>query len=486
MSEPKKPTASDQQPDSWLLKLPDELLLEICTCFCWHCQPAKPPTHLARRERDEIKVLFHSPTVALASLSRTCRRLNQVANPVLYHAFSAAKGANMYNFLCTIRDRPDLGRLVKAVFLDISDLADETHTNEQYSQLVQERILSLGLFGRFAHRMVERRTGRRKYETLAQVIMAHLSGIETLHLETPQAATDNFGVLDDLAATRGQRVPPQRPANVLWPQLKQCALFVPPKDGRPWILETCKGLVSLAPRLSSFHTRELLCLQRDHAFLENITQLHSKCSHNLSTDSLRRALRSIRSLEVFSLIWPWIGYHHAHHPLIEVVQLLKSYHKDTLRRLQLGGAFPSDSPSQAPELRQLTALEELRIHCNCIPLPRDGATPLDESPLASILPASIRRLHIIFASQLQVPQLLGLANEAQQPYTVRKYPHLREITILYQVRDDDDFIDDGFFDDPDDSLTQGDLDLLHSAFGQTDISFSAKALDGYDWDVDEF
>ncbi|KAK7748120.1 hypothetical protein SLS53_001374 [Cytospora paraplurivora] len=309
----------------------------------------------------------------------------------------------MYNFLCTIRDRPDLGRLVKAVFLDISDLADEAHTNEQHSQLVQERIIALGLFGRYAHRMVERQTGRRKYETLAQVIIAHLSGIEKLHLETPETATDIFGVFDDIAGTRRQRIPPQRPANVVWPQLKQCA---------------------------SLHT---------------------------------------------------------HHPLNELVQLLKSYHKDTLRRLQLGGAYPSEPPSEVPELRQLPALEELRIHSNCIPLPRDGEIAPREFPLASILPISIRRFHINFASHLHVPQLVRLANESQQPYMVREHPHLREVTVMYQVRGDgDDLIDDGILDDPDDSLTQVDLDLLQSAFSQTDISFSAKARDGCDWDIDEF
>ncbi|ROV97792.1 hypothetical protein VPNG_08643 [Cytospora leucostoma] len=395
----------------------------------------------------------------------------------------------MYNFLCTIRDRPDLGRLVKAVFLDISDLADATHTNEQYSQLVQERILSLGLLGRYAHRMLERRAGRtirRKYETLAQVIMAQLSGIETLHLEAFETSTDIFGVFDDLAGTRDKRTPPPRPTNVLWPQLKQCALFVPPKNRRPWPLESCKGLVSLAPQLSSFHTREFTFLQRDVAFLENLTQLHLKCSHVLRTGCLRQALRSIRSLEVFSLIWPWDCESHTNHPLTDAVQLLKSYHKDTLRRLQLGGAFPSQSPLEAPELRQFPALEELRIHGNCIPLVRDGEAP-DELPLASILPASIRCLHIIFASSSHVPQLVSLANEFQLPHMVREHPHLREVTVMYHVRGDgDDLIDDDFLDDTDDSITNGDLNLLDSVFSQTDISFSAKALGNYDWDTEEF
>lgn len=91
-----------------LLDLPFEILTQICHTWCCHCHS----THAAQ---DDISIeLLESVTAVchldstLSRLSRTCRLLNAVAQPVLYHDVCPPRAGKLFGFMRTLLQRPDL------------------------------------------------------------------------------------------------------------------------------------------------------------------------------------------------------------------------------------------------------------------------------------------------------------------------------------------------------------------------------------------
>lgn len=500
-----KPTASDQDGSRHLHKLPSELLIKICVYLCWHCQSAKPTTQVWQDSIDQIHCLIHSPTAALASLSRTCHRLNAIATPILYHGFSAAKVADMYKFIRTIRLRPELAHLVKAVFLEHVDVNDDSYDSDHYYGLICESLGSLGM-GYMdivrAWRMVLSRDNNGQYKILAQTLIAHLKNIDTLHLEFSMGPLA-FYVFNCLALIGKRRLLKyqHKPAEGLWPHLQACTLLV---GGAPeeidfferdvasyypsTTLGSCKGLLSLAPHISSLHLRSFIGTSYDATFLKNLTQLHLQCGDFRGAESLHQALRSICNLQVFSFEWAYNemadegGTGFGGITLAEVVETLRTLHKDTLKRLQLGypaAHYNIDDWATLPWLNDFAVLEELKIHGTSIPELRDGA---EETFLINLLPVSIRRLHIMYAGQSQVDQLVELAKDSQQPSTARKLPHLCEVTVMTYCPaegSEDNYGIDSILDSPG---WQG----LQSDFEKIDIAFSARTSSQIEWDICEF
>ncbi|ROW06487.1 hypothetical protein VMCG_04262 [Cytospora schulzeri] len=419
----------------------------------------------------------------------------------------------MYNFMVTIQDRPELGRLVKAVFLEHVDLGGEDHDADQYNQLVEASIVSLGMWpteNAYAQRMdLVRKMSH--YEGLGQAIIAHLRNIEKLHYELDIGSA--LVIFDSLAWAGRAFSILHKPANVLWPHLQDLGepgtseqLEFLERDvansSFAISLEACDGLLSLAPRVSKLHLRSFMGSCGVVTVLENLTQLHLQSADLESAESLDRILRSIRSLEVFSFTWThdqltafeaYLGGFGGI-TLDEVVDHLKRHHKDTLKRLQLG--FPADyhdldESIEFPQLTDFSVLEELKIQGDIIPelhdidFDDDGddyESPSEDTSLVEFLPVSIRRLHIMFGGTSQVHQLLEVASDAEQPSTARKLPHLREVTVMsycpskgsrdnYQIYRQ--FCILGWH-------------WLISAFAKTDIAFSTRTSTQVEWDICEF
>lgn len=99
-----------------LLQLPDELLLQICEYYCWHCQ-GLTERHLevfhgmcprrtyfgekcvdkTRRGSDLAPVRLDGYSLqecwrTLSRLSRSCRRLREIAQPILHHSIFVSRG----------------------------------------------------------------------------------------------------------------------------------------------------------------------------------------------------------------------------------------------------------------------------------------------------------------------------------------------------------------------------------------------------------
>lgn len=112
--------------------LPVEIFTAICRNLCVHCQHA----HVVDLPSDEIDHAIEAQQ-ALSRLSRTCRRLRSIAQPILYHCYYSGRQSNLSDssesqgdtdvrghevgilrvFLRTLLQRPDLAKQVRALAL---------------------------------------------------------------------------------------------------------------------------------------------------------------------------------------------------------------------------------------------------------------------------------------------------------------------------------------------------------------------------------
>lgn len=502
--------------NAYLHKLPTELLFKICEFSCWHCQSAKPTTQKWAQAQEQIHCHIHAPTAVLASLSRTCRRLNAIATPFLYHSFSAAKVADMYRFLRTICDRRELAGQVKAVFLEHVDLYEDFDDADAYVELVRKRLRMLGVQDKDFHeawRKVFSRNSVGHYKLMAQVTIAQLRNIETLRLEvtTGPLALYAFNCLAvinrnrTIFASQSQDEPPV----VLWPHLHDCTLLVsshietdffhrdvasahPSND-----LDAYRGLLSLAPQASSLHLRSFVGTPSGLSLSANITQLHLQSGDFRSASCLADALRGVRALRVFSFAWAhgdpsgdpsgddFFFFPHRSFggvTLAQVVEVLRARHGGTLVRLQLG--YPAVYKSvrgwwPLPRLDDFSALEELKIQGGSVPRLKEDD---EETFLVNRLPASIRRLHVMFAGGAQVDQLVEVARDAREPAAGRKLPSLCEVAVM-AYRPDEGSRNRYKIDSILDSYGwKG----LKSDFGKSDVALSTRTSNQIDWDICEF
>jgi hypothetical protein len=118
-----------------LLDLPFEILGHICQTWCSHCNSAvlstvqdastdcntwnAKPTALVFG-LDEGRVQDEGDQSALARLSRTCKHLRAVAQPVLYHDFRTRGHHHLFLFVRTLLRRPDLCPHVQRLNISVS------------------------------------------------------------------------------------------------------------------------------------------------------------------------------------------------------------------------------------------------------------------------------------------------------------------------------------------------------------------------------
>lgn len=85
-----------------ILALPVELFFEICETLCWHCR------RITRDGQCETDLKLEDQ-LALLSLSRTCKALPTTVQPFLYHSLYTLREMDLYFFVRTLSERPDLG-----------------------------------------------------------------------------------------------------------------------------------------------------------------------------------------------------------------------------------------------------------------------------------------------------------------------------------------------------------------------------------------
>ncbi|OIW29362.1 hypothetical protein CONLIGDRAFT_643476 [Coniochaeta ligniaria NRRL 30616] len=145
-----------------LLDLPFEILAQICQIWCSHCINATlgatgdtsigsdswhtKPASLVFDLAGDGQAGDERGQLTLARLSRTCKHLRAVAQPVLYHDFVTRERAGLFNFVRTLLQRPDLGPHVQRLNISVSgsgwiDGEDDVARFEHHAQHV-DRLLS--------------------------------------------------------------------------------------------------------------------------------------------------------------------------------------------------------------------------------------------------------------------------------------------------------------------------------------------------------
>lgn len=102
-----------------LSELPTELILQICTSLCLHCQIPR----VVDASPDVVSAASPGQT-ALSRLSQTCKRFQRLSQPILFHWYHARHGDGYHEqrkrlapFLFATLRRPDLNAAVQAISL---------------------------------------------------------------------------------------------------------------------------------------------------------------------------------------------------------------------------------------------------------------------------------------------------------------------------------------------------------------------------------
>ncbi|KAJ4294925.1 hypothetical protein N0V88_005164 [Collariella sp. IMI 366227] len=119
-----------------ILDLPVELIWHICSFFSPCCFKAKASGGCFSRIDDRIQ---------LSVISRTCRTLRDIAQPLVFHCFSDWGGSNLsrlIRLIRTLKKRPDLAQYVKSIAHTIPFAGDLDAENKK---VVEDAITDLGL-----------------------------------------------------------------------------------------------------------------------------------------------------------------------------------------------------------------------------------------------------------------------------------------------------------------------------------------------------
>jgi len=151
-------------PPLLLLDLPIEIVRSICGMLCPHCASItdKADSHRTyHRNR-------HAGVQSLNNLSKTCKVLRSVAQPLLYHDVAPRR---LTQFLRTLVARPDLAALVRAV--SNASYVRESF-EEDYVSDVEAAALSAGI-------VMDREETPRWYrcEAVFEILLAYLPHVET-------------------------------------------------------------------------------------------------------------------------------------------------------------------------------------------------------------------------------------------------------------------------------------------------------------------
>lgn len=170
----REPSLSPKMSTTTLATLPFEILTSISENICWHCQGLTADSFdipQLRREQsklspehyiskfafdDEAEDLDLVPPIGsftLISLSLTCRRLRDIAQPFLHHSICIHDDSDrkLPLLIRTLSERPDLARSVRELYVDDSVYVFAKSDERQVKsvlhlwQLTQPNLVRLGL-----------------------------------------------------------------------------------------------------------------------------------------------------------------------------------------------------------------------------------------------------------------------------------------------------------------------------------------------------
>ncbi|KAI0839340.1 hypothetical protein F5Y06DRAFT_32889 [Hypoxylon sp. FL0890] len=388
-----------------ILALPVELLTEICKTLCWHC------CRITRDGQCETDLKLKDQ-LALLSLSRTCKALRITVQPFLYHGLYTLREMDLYFFVRTLSERPDLGLSVFEV-----DVTHHTYAlTSGPCQAGEAQIQSLGTQSEL------RQTS--EYGAMVLLLLQLTPNLERARFWLPCRTFFKTFAPSDLSLRMLKRLD---------------------FDGiHGYLLDTAAPVLRLAPNLQVLHSRgcaevtsDFLTgkIMNDPSPLQNLTELDLTASA-LTVASMRNLLSTVGPMLAKIRIEPIslessVSVELDVLKFDEVLAVLRPW-SQTLRELSFC-LYGSQLPRHLRGihlLREFRALEILRAEAAFFPFYRS------REALTSTLPPSLCELRLLGYSHL-VPALQCFFVNFQ----AGNFPSLSRIEIDDQDYDSGSFIE---------------------------------------------
>ena len=252
-------------PSPSLLGLPSDILGHVCAALCPHC--TRPATAAASCDRRGIR--------ALASLSRTCKALRDVAQPVLSHDLNPRSHIRLIR---TLLARPDLAACARTLCNDgcLADLRDDDHP------ILEAAAARLGIALPEGWELEPDDNADAVQSRVFDVLLALVPGLDTL------------------GYTRYMNLTPTEllvGSDTALPSLRRLHVSYWDTEGG-FDLGECRELLRLAPSLEYLGARMCYAVRPGLA-LANVRALHLQYSY-LGVQDLQDAVRACPLLEEFS------------------------------------------------------------------------------------------------------------------------------------------------------------------------------------------
>ncbi|KAL7786749.1 hypothetical protein V8C37DRAFT_391585 [Trichoderma ceciliae] len=355
--------------------LPNEILFDICASQCRHCSgtEAWPNSQFDRRHKSD-----------LASLSQTCRRLRDIAQPLLYHDIHAG---DMMPLLRTVIARPDLAAQIRGLCNNESEVSRPLAEDLMMLE-AEARRLGIRDEDKWVELMLNDDTERGIW--LLELTLSHLPNAEALTITLPYGYEYGFGNLFKRSVVMGS--------------VKRLSLCHWDNDGCAVDLGRLGDFLAMMPCLESLEVN--LCGgATQHLPLAELRSLVFTQS-NISAASLKRLVSSCPKLESFEYWSPGMlrsigeADEEAEFTWGQAQRILHQRRK-TLKHLNLefGNAFvnlatePLRAEDYLGSLRDFEGLEILLVRTTSFGVgDEDGNVPLfpaSAQHLVDMLPGSL-------------------------------------------------------------------------------------------------
>ncbi|KAI0471014.1 hypothetical protein GGR56DRAFT_125432 [Xylariaceae sp. FL0804] len=403
-----------------LLDLPNEVVHEICRMFCHHCTIP---------DNDSYRFLpawVREHRFALTSLSRSCRLLRAVAQPLLYHELWLEYSGPHYQLLRTLMENPTLAQHVR-YFEDAERGLDMSGSDEVGLPLsLEDTAGRLGLNLEVAINYDGASREDIEVTKAYSVILALIApNLDTLSLCSRYRANPS-------AAFRG--------SNIQFTCLRSLHFFHWNSEGG-FDLEDFRDLLQIAPNIEYLKLYMCLKVSSSDLPLANVRTLQFSFSY-LSAAHLLNVVRACPKLAQFS--YKSAGgvmgqYSNDDEATPSEVHAAVSLRKNTLKRLDLDFGVLGENylwytemsgfepEHQMKSLADFTALEELvlRLEYFYTDEDEDDNVNFHNSPeLLSMLPPHIRKLSLAGLQDSYEGTVL-LAEAVKEG----RFPHLKKVQI---------------------------------------------------------
>ncbi|CAH0020682.1 unnamed protein product [Clonostachys rhizophaga] len=400
-----------------LLTLPAETLMAICQNLCTHCvrKGSEPPAY---NQGPSALKDANEGLAALSYLSRTCKTLCDIAQPILYHMPWAIK-RDSAAIARMIVQRPDLAQQVQELVFgpDLWAVGYWTVNSDEDRRLFEAEMATETIYNSRGDRVSPiclwdadnlpwRMDGGDMCEYLAQEFLAMLIMTKTPNVKQ---LTLEGGYLNQKPFFRPHMLPSLTTIRVLnW-------------EARGVQLDGMTGILVAAPALETLHCRllnssALVGRGQSHFRHENVTTVVFEWS---TLSDLETTMRSFPNLKTFRYQSGGATVNEMGEATPVDISTALLVRRDTLQTvsIDLQEAFYGDDLDEDQVMRGLSdmkALVNLELCGTCVYVETDDDTTTDGTLLTSLLPSSLQVFGLHKPHEHIYQDILGLASGAAE------------------------------------------------------------------------